>query len=77
MPRSRVEPETQRGRLALALIGLENVRADVERATGNDMRTVHCTVCHRNEHVENGLQDGWPKCHGQTMTIDSHETRCL
>jgi hypothetical protein len=41
------------------------------------MRTVHCTVCHRNEHVENGLQDGWPKCHGQTMTIDSHETRCL
>lgn len=49
----------------------------VERETGRSLRNVHCTVCHRDERVENGLADGWPKCCGYTMTIDSHEERCI
>lgn len=53
------------------------LRQAVEDATGNDMRTVHCTICHLDQRVENGLRDGWPTCHGQTMTIDSHEDPCV
>lgn len=54
-----------------------SLRDRVERETGRSLRTVHCTVCHRDDHVENGLADGWPKCCGYTMTIDSHFARCV
>lgn len=38
---------------------------------------VWCTVCGRSEKVNsNGaLKNGWPKCCGYTMTIDSPEER--
>jgi len=38
-------------------------------------RQVWCTTCSRTQRVENGLRDGWPKCCGYTMTIDSPEER--
>jgi hypothetical protein len=55
----------------------ESLRQAVETASGNDTRQVHCTTCHRDQGVENGLRDGWPLCHGATMTIDSHADRCV
>jgi hypothetical protein len=33
-------------------------------------RRVWCRLCGHTQLVENGLRDGWPKCCGQTMTID-------
>jgi hypothetical protein len=41
---------------------------------------VWCTVCGRSQRVNSAgaLQNGWPKCCGYTMTIDSPEERvCL
>ncbi len=40
--------------------------------------TVWCTVCGRQQQVDAvgaALDDGWPKCHGYTMTLDSPEER--
>ena len=36
---------------------------------------VWCTICGREEIVDSAscMKNGWPKCHGQTMTIDSPE----
>lgn len=36
---------------------------------------VWCRTCGRTQKVNSGgcLQNGWPKCCGQTMTIDSPE----
>lgn len=41
-------------------------------------RQVHCTVCHFTDEVSVAAasREGWPKCHGYTMTIDSHAERC-
>ena len=38
---------------------------------------VWCTVCGRKQHVSAGkcFQNGWPKCCGYTMTLDSPEER--
>jgi len=38
---------------------------------------VWCTVCGKSEKVNSGkaLRNGWPKCCGYTMTIDSPEER--
>ena len=38
---------------------------------------VWCTVCGRSEKVNsaNALRNGWPKCCGYTMTIDSPSER--
>ena len=38
---------------------------------------VWCFQCGRTEHVDSCecLQDGWPKCCGQTMTLDSPQER--
>jgi hypothetical protein len=38
---------------------------------------VWCTVCARTEAVDSGkcFRDGWPKCCGYTMTIDSPAER--
>ena len=38
---------------------------------------VWCTTCGRSEKVSSAhcLQNGWPKCCGYTMTIDSPEER--
>jgi hypothetical protein len=36
---------------------------------------VWCKTCGREEKVVNGLQNGWPKCCGYTMTIDSPAER--
>lgn len=38
---------------------------------------VWCTTCGNEQHVNSGksLQEGWPKCCGHTMTIDSPEER--
>ncbi len=38
---------------------------------------VWCTTCGRSESVKAAarLRDGWPKCCGYTMTIDSPEER--
>lgn len=36
-------------------------------------RQVWCRHCGSTRRVENGLRDGWPKCCGYTMTIDSPE----
>lgn len=33
-------------------------------------RQVWCRSCGYTCKVVNGLRDGWPKCCGQTMTID-------
>lgn len=38
-------------------------------------RQVWCRTCGAMQRVENGLRDGWPKCCGYTMTIDSPEER--
>jgi len=38
---------------------------------------VWCTTCGRSQKNDsaNSLQNGWPKCCGYTMTIDSPEER--
>ena len=38
---------------------------------------VWCTVCSREQQIDSGsaLKNGWPKCCGYTMTIDSPEER--
>lgn len=38
---------------------------------------VWCTVCGKSLKVNSAhrLRDGWPKCCGQTMTLDSPEER--
>lgn len=38
---------------------------------------VWCTACGRTQRVDTAacLRSGWPKCCGQTMTIDSPEER--
>lgn len=38
---------------------------------------VWCTVCGRSERTDSSgaMRDGWPKCCGYTMTIDSPEER--
>jgi uncharacterized Zn finger protein (UPF0148 family) len=38
---------------------------------------VWCAVCGREENVDSALcmKNGWPKCCGYTMTIDSPEER--
>jgi hypothetical protein len=38
---------------------------------------VWCTHCGRTQHVDGAdcLRNGWPKCCGYTMTIDSPEER--
>lgn len=38
---------------------------------------VWCTVCGRSEKVDSGecMRNGWPKCCGLTMTIDSPKER--
>jgi len=38
---------------------------------------VQCTVCKRIEDVssQNCLRNGWPKCHGYTMTLDVEESK--
>ena len=33
-------------------------------------RKVWCRTCRREQRVENGFRDGWPKCCNYTMTID-------
>jgi hypothetical protein len=50
---------------------------NIAHAIGNP-RSVHCTVCHRDQPVDAAscLEGGWPKCCGYTMTMDSHATRC-
>lgn len=37
-------------------------------------RRVWCRTCKSTQVVENGLQNGWPKCCGYTMTIDPPAT---
>lgn len=41
--------------------------------------TVWCVVCDRRQVVDAQacLRGGWPKCHGQTMTLDSPDERAL
>ena len=34
---------------------------------------VWCKKCGKQQSVQNGLRDGYPVCHGETMTIDSPE----
>lgn len=40
-------------------------------------RQVWCRKCGRTQNVDSAecLRHGWPKCHGETMTIDSPEER--
>lgn len=52
----------------------ENIVADVPQLRRG---MVWCVKCGRSERVDsaNALRHGWPKCCGQTMTIDSPEER--
>jgi hypothetical protein len=60
--------------LANSLSLHERIAADVPQLRRG---MVWCRICGRSERVDsaNALRHGWPKCHGQTMTIDSPEER--
>jgi len=51
-------------------------RANKINPTGKLRRgRVWCTECGHTQRVVNGITNGWPKCCGYTMTIDSPEER--
>ena len=52
-----------------------NFYEDLAARIGDPQR-VWCRICVRSELVDPAecLANGWPKCHGQTMTIDEPET---
>jgi Zn finger protein HypA/HybF involved in hydrogenase expression len=54
----------------------ENIAASVPQLRRG---LVWCTTCGREQKVDSAecLRSGWPKCHGQTMTIDSPDERAL
>lgn len=46
------------------------IRGDMERQFPN--MQLRCTVCDRVEANDWGyLREGWPKCHGYTMTLEA------
>lgn len=58
----------------MKLFPYEKVAADIPQLARG---MVWCTVCGRSESVNGAdcLRNGWPKCHGFTMTIDSPDER--
>lgn len=53
----------------------QDFQTTIERRSGHSLGQVWCRTCERGPvPVDNGLVNGWPKCCGQTMTIDPPHT---
>lgn len=51
-----------------------SIYTEIENAVPQIKRgLVWCKKCGNEQRVVNGLQNGWPLCCGETMTIDSPE----
>jgi len=53
-------------------INLTKLYNDAAADAGLTRRIVTCRTCRREKTVNGAecLRHGWPKCHGQTMTLD-------